>query len=561
MPWNWWKRRPQNRSRAEALLGDGGGKEPPLHRLVRYMAEAPDIHRFVLRATADRGVMEHVKDVAVPIFREGKEPTAACRELCRRFGIPESIFLARLWALASFFDPDQVESQSPHQVLGVPAGADQETIKKAFRKLSLRWHPDMNPGNPEAAARFQLIKAAYDLLRDPSFQLSDVRERYKRAAWEEPFPDRESGAPGLWNRLKPLWPLAGVVIGLVVVVVLMDGTLRPRRIPHTKPASVITDPRERPFDPPEGASQPVRNSQVLPMPGKETGFGPWLAYSEGDKRDGWHLASAGMRIHETAPSSAPGAFDEEPSRISRDESHGVGLVEPSFDNPSPDDSPFEADAAPHETSAGPEREIPRSKAPSDSRESARRSGTKEPSPPQSESQSPSVVPPPSSVSESSSRRVRPAKRPARTASKSSIASKAAARPAPPPSNPEPRMQDLASVERRLTRFLEQYIRDYTRRDLQAFLRHFTPEATENGRPIRQWMDRYRENFQQIPWVDYRIQPVRWRITPEGLRMEGKFSLAVRYRNGRAFTSHGLLTMDLASGEDGFKVRSLEYRFQ
>lgn len=52
----------------------------------------------------------------------------------------------------------------PHRVLGVPPGADEDAIRKAFRKAALRWHPDRNPA-PEASARFQEAVAAYEALR------------------------------------------------------------------------------------------------------------------------------------------------------------------------------------------------------------------------------------------------------------------------------------------------------------------------------------------------------------------------------------------------------------
>lgn len=53
----------------------------------------------------------------------------------------------------------------PYQVLGVPRGASDEEIKKAYRRLSRRYHPDANVNNPNAAQaeeRFKQVQAAYD---------------------------------------------------------------------------------------------------------------------------------------------------------------------------------------------------------------------------------------------------------------------------------------------------------------------------------------------------------------------------------------------------------------
>jgi hypothetical protein len=53
--------------------------------------------------------------------------------------------------------------QAPHTVLGVPCGADHGTIKRAYRQLALRYHPDLDP-SPGAAHRFRAVHAAYRAL-------------------------------------------------------------------------------------------------------------------------------------------------------------------------------------------------------------------------------------------------------------------------------------------------------------------------------------------------------------------------------------------------------------
>ena len=55
----------------------------------------------------------------------------------------------------------------PYKVLGVSPDASDEEIKQAYRKLAKKYHPDLNPGDEEAARHMQEINVAYDQLQNP----------------------------------------------------------------------------------------------------------------------------------------------------------------------------------------------------------------------------------------------------------------------------------------------------------------------------------------------------------------------------------------------------------
>lgn len=70
-----------------------------------------------------------------------------------------------------------------YEVLGVGKGADENEIKKAYRKLAKKYHPDANPGNKEAEEKFKEVGEAYEVLSDA--QKRAAYDQYGHAAFEQ----------------------------------------------------------------------------------------------------------------------------------------------------------------------------------------------------------------------------------------------------------------------------------------------------------------------------------------------------------------------------------------
>ncbi len=93
-------------------------------------------------------------------------------------------------------------SMDPYEALGVKKTATQAEIKKAYRKIAKESHPDLNPDDKAAEARFKAASAAYDLLKDPEqrarFDRGEIdasgNERMDRQFYRE-YADAGAGGP------------------------------------------------------------------------------------------------------------------------------------------------------------------------------------------------------------------------------------------------------------------------------------------------------------------------------------------------------------------------------
>jgi curved DNA-binding protein CbpA len=76
----------------------------------------------------------------------------------------------------------------PFDILGVPCDASEDEINAAFKRLALEHHPDRNPGDPDAPARFRCVKGAYDAIRTRRTEEAKPQRARRRSAVRDAHP-------------------------------------------------------------------------------------------------------------------------------------------------------------------------------------------------------------------------------------------------------------------------------------------------------------------------------------------------------------------------------------
>lgn len=180
-----------------------------------------------------------------------------------------------------------VGAETDHwQALGLEPGADAQTLKRAFRALARRWHPDLNANDPVAEERFKRINEAYAVLSDPR----------RRQAWEQGTAEAEGSGD----------PFAVGFPDFDVYLEALFGRRQGRRRPEpeqaSEPAGRVTPPQPAP-PPPVQASTDLETLVELTPEQALHGERIELTLADGTlvevstpplAGDGWRLRLAGV---------------------------------------------------------------------------------------------------------------------------------------------------------------------------------------------------------------------------------------------------------------------------
>jgi translocation protein SEC63 len=125
---------------------------------------------FVSTKDADIGAVARTSDEekkAKLLKRNATGIKSLSQRFWINFGLTIGFTALFIYLASSIQEGGEVNSFDPFTILDIPTGSDIKIIKKAYKKMSLKWHPDKNPNNPSAEAKFMMVAKAYEALTDP----------------------------------------------------------------------------------------------------------------------------------------------------------------------------------------------------------------------------------------------------------------------------------------------------------------------------------------------------------------------------------------------------------
>ncbi|KAL3944725.1 MAG: hypothetical protein SGBAC_001196 [Bacillariaceae sp.] len=124
----------------------------------------------ISRTTAEKKKAEQLKKES-----RGLSTLTKSKPFMINFYITVFFTIIFLWLAVSVSTDGEVNSFDPFSILEIDSSSDNKAIKKAFRSLSLKYHPDKNPGDRAAEAKFMMVSKAYEALTD-----SESRENWEK---------------------------------------------------------------------------------------------------------------------------------------------------------------------------------------------------------------------------------------------------------------------------------------------------------------------------------------------------------------------------------------------
>jgi curved DNA-binding protein CbpA len=435
-----------------------------------------------------------------------------------------------------------------YQILGVPQNADIRTIKKAFRAKARQTHPDTTSGEND---RFLLVLKAYKVLTDPSFRKDNLSKQQKAQwQWSEFSKDHQKGD----TLKKTPFRKYGVHFLLIVILLVLTSLVAD----FVMQQRALVDGVHRAVVPKKQSPENQNSHQDVEYKDEEQ-----LISDDDkpiDKLEESPTNESLLVIQHIQPQNKKEILDEiyikenqnsRPHVESKDEERLISSQNKPLNKNVKAEKPLKIINKKHE------KKIDINNV----------NGLKIGKTDHKDSESDKLS---DSTSLDSEKNNHPTDHHA-----SSIIDKAHDVPFPDLQVTKKKNDVVAKsetvlldktlqVKKELEKFFFRYCEAYEKRNLTKLMRFFEENAIENGMPLNQLLSEYKENFQNLASIHYRINIVNYTIMDPDfsrIRVNGHFFLRwQKIREKQWHQYHGKIHFDLISNGDSFLIRELTYRF-
>jgi hypothetical protein len=524
-----------------------------ISRLLKRLARDASMESHITFVAENSGMIQSCRTV-LTLEHEGRhEAMTWLKNACAEQGISCSHFLQEVRNILQLFQSEAGEEEN-YAALGLAADATEEDVKRAYRRLSIQYHPDTaQTKDEETTNTFIRISRAYHAIIDGG----DPAGPALSAAGSPPswgYGGRKKTLP-IRFPLRTIFGIA-LVAGVLVVSCLVISELYSRRVMlaalHNSGAA---------FVPPAGKSLTVASEEPMTFAEKlrRAKVADAVATEREDK--GNDIAATALPLEESHAKTITPATQRQTKIVEvRKQAAPAAETKPSH--------PAKSIATKAEKKA--EQPVPHAVAaikpdPPPVQVAEAVVAPKHPGEQQEKVQTPEnkqkvVAQKAKPVLQSPEKHIVLAS--ADTAlPKTEAVKTAAATTAVVQKAAVVRQIPEEQLQKRIDAFLAGYCKAYSHKNLTDFKRFFAQEATENGKPVVDLLETYTKLFESTEHIALRISTLRWNEPSAGqITLNGRFKIDLDYRNAGAVHGAGKIDFQLAYDDTSLKVQKMTYSF-
>lgn len=517
-------------------------------RLIKKISSRPSTEELILFIAEDDEMTDACTALRKKIARNNKKEIKELDLICRGHHISLNLLSREIEHILSIFAPKKNISDE-YTTLGLEADADHDQVKQAFRKLSIKHHPDTSKsGNSD---KFIKISKAYQSIinraeADTSAPRTESwRYQKKKVA---PRPPR-----------KKYIYLFSIAAGSIFILILIsslfyqkqamlnnlnqiDPVLTRKSIPAKK-QSPTEDNKMSPAKPAQNHAPLPALSDLQRKKTKPEQTSNDIKEIETDRTKFQALSvisaiptTIQSELAAAATTDTPGKEPEQRSFTGATSYNGSTYLDDPALQKSLTETQLQSDTITNDQEAATpfvqEKNI---------KEKATSSNIAQPATPSSKHESNDLF----SNAKYQKTVVKPLKRKIR---KKKISQEDATLNTPV----------IPSITS-LRNFLKKYTAAYTSKDIQLFASFFTDDATENGKPFIGMRKKYSELFKAVDEIDYDINLMATTMQGDNINIKGRFKVLLIYPQSKLAYSRGSITFLLTNKNQKYRVKELTYR--